>query len=607
MTTLTIPASISKRKQACKNCRQRKKKCNAEHPVCSLCAKLGIRCNYTTPIPHDEPIHQSQIPEVLLPLQPGINHEDSFEKATEMDFMQFPGMNFDISTLETSIHTRHPISYPTPDSRQEIFQAEGALEFQQDLLSNFQLPDDDLLLELVELFFQHFYHDFPCFHKRNFLTNVKNGYLQKEAPLLMYAICCIASRHHADLTIRKRQGDWYEQAKFSYDLTRRFPHQGLHTIQAVLLLVYHAFSIGDFSSSWLFIGKAWRQVVALGMNRLDTSQAVRVTGQSSSADHEKVFDLEISRAKTVVEREEYRRTLWLLFMMDRNHAWPTGWPAAINELQFKVDIPISDSLFQALDPQKETSPHPNAVFTRKLNHLINKSSSGKDPLNIFHYLSVAHVILSRITELVHSLHDQPNTEEYADECRELDSFVVKFRLSLPRKATSILEAPPEERGQVVWLNLTLNLMAILIHYRCAGGVPVPDAHSQFALAVAAARSTAQIIKDAARISVDLLLSAHVGSSLYIAACVLTIQWRTSGDESLKEDIDLFMLVFDRMNEVFVFLGWKFKLALEHDLNRDEESIMSLKERGFKGLLADCSKWNFVKEEVSRKGINVDIT
>ena len=196
---------------------------------------------------------------------------------------------------------------------------------------------------------------------------------------------------------------------------------------------------------------------------------------------------------------------------------------------------------------------------------------------------------------------------YAEECQELDSTVVKFRLSLPRQATSILDAPPAERGNVVWLNAILNLMAILLHYRCASNVPVPNPPAQFPLAIAAAQNTAQIVKDASRFSIDLLMSAHIGSSLYVSACLLVIQWRLTGDEKLKEDIDLFALVFDRMNELFVFLGLKFKLALEHDLSRDTESILKLRDRGFQGLLADCSKWTFVKEEVQRQGLNIDIS
>lgn len=146
---------------------------------------------------------------------------------------------------------------------------------------------------------------------------------------------------------------------------------------------------------------------------------------------------------------------------------------------------------------------------------------------------------------------------------------------------------------------------IIRHYR-KSDLAETSSQSQ-EVAVAAARNIAQIVKDASRISVDLLLSAHLGASMYIAACILLIEWRLNGDPALKEQIDLISLVFDRMDEVFVFLGLKFKVALEHDLMKSEEDLREVRTRGFKGLLADCSKWTHVHEEVKRRGLPIDIS
>ncbi|KAJ4372446.1 hypothetical protein N0V83_004220 [Neocucurbitaria cava] len=535
-------------------------------------------------------------------MQPALPFPFDLEQRDVQGFTPFSGMNFGLSGPLVTPYTDHPIGYPTPDTGADGMLIDETFQNQQDILINFELPDDELLIELVRLFFEHLYQKFPCFHKQSFLRNVENGQLQKEAPLVLYAMCCITSRHHPDIAVRKRQSDWYDQAKLSYDLTRRFPEQALRTMQAVIILIYHAFTVGDFSSSWLSLGKSWRQAVALGMNRMDADHVAPKPRHDSAQHPEEVLGLEMSRGRTSVEREEYRRTLWILFMMDRSHAWPTGWPNAILDIQFKVDLPIADTLFQAMDPDLETSPYTNTPFTRNLNRLINSLSHAKEPVNFFHYISVAHVLLGRISELIHSLHDNPGTQEYAEECRELDSYIVKFRLSLPRQATSVMEAPPEERGNVVWLNVTLNILVMLLHYRCG-----EDA-LELSLVVAAARNTAQIVKDAARFSIDLVLSAHFGASLYIAAAILVIQSRLTGDEeSFKEDIDILGLVFERMSEIYVFSGLKFKLALEHDQTRSLEEIRNLNERGFRGLLADCTKWGFVKDEVVRRGLFIDIT
>ena len=240
-------------------------------------------------------------------------------------------------------------------------------------------------------------------------------------------------------------------------------------------------------------------------------------------------------------------------------------------------------------------------FTRNFDKLIISFPSASEPLNVFYYICVAHVLIGRVAEQIHSLHDAPHTPEYAQQCAALDEYIVRIRLSLPRAATAILECPPESRVHVVWLNLMLNTTTILLHYRCARLVDETLSKDAFTQAVVAARNTAQIVKDATRCSIDLLINAHIGSSLYVAACVLVIQWKLTGDDTLKPDIELFGLVFDRFHEIFLFLGLKFKLALEHDLSRDRESVLDLRERGFRGLLADCSKWSFVKAGALARG------
>jgi hypothetical protein len=569
--------------------------------------KWGLKCEYTIPASNrnqntyteHSTINASVTTPATLPLDFDISQPGA------LDFMQFPGMNFNLASSGPSVYAEPVAGYPTPESA--TMQSDDMLNFQ--MLESFQLPSQDVLVQLVELFIEHLYHMFPCFHRKSFLARVENGGMETEAPLLLYAICCITARYHPDESIKRRGKDWYEQAKLSYELTRRRPDPALRTLQAVLLLVFHAQTVGDFSASWLFIGKAWRQAVVLGMNRMDASHAVAMglTRLDANADDETSYGLQKSEGTTAVEKEEYRRALWLLFIMDRMHSWPTGWPNAIPEIQFKVDIPIADSLFQAMDRELKTSPYENVAFTKNLAQLVASSSPVQEALNVFHYITIAHVLLGRVSELIHSPHNTPDTSEFAKDCVELDGLIVKFRLSLPRQASSVLEASPAERGHVLWLHVILNTMTILLHYRCAKDVTGPDGSPQFTLAVVAARNIAQIIKDASRISIDLLLSAHIGSSLYVAACVLVIQWRLTGDDSLKEEIDLSRLVFERMNEVFTFLGMKFKFALEHDLKRSQDDVTSLRERGFRGLLADCSKWEHVRKEVERRGIDIDIS
>jgi hypothetical protein len=516
---------------------------------------------------------------------------------TSLDFMQFPGMNSDVLGAEPQIEL-----LPTAKLSEEVLD-------EQVLMANFELPSQGILIQLVELFFENYYHVFPCFHRNKFQEQVRDGTMQRDAPLVLYAICCISARYHTLGSIKQRTQDWYEQAKLSYQLTPREPWPGVRTLQAALLLTYHASTAGDFSSSWLFLGKAWRQAIALRLHKMDASGAASlgIVPTNINTSHEHSSRVGRLDDTSTIDEEECRRTLWVLLIMDRNHAWPTGCPNAISEIHFKVDIPVADSSLQAMTSATERNLNGRVPFTRNLGRLITTSSSMQGPVSIFHYICIAHIILGRVSELIHFLHDDPDTPEYDEAYEEIDSHMVKFRMSLPRQAVSVLEAAPEDRAHVVWLQIILNMCTILLHYRCVKDGAVVDASTRFMLAVIAARNTAQIVKDASRFSMDLLLSAHIGSSLYAAACILVIQWRLTNDSKLKDELDLLELVFERMDEVFLFLGLKFKLALAHDMKRSIENLEELRTRGMQGLLADCSKWTHVKEEMQRRGIMLEIT
>ncbi|EUC48733.1 hypothetical protein COCMIDRAFT_86551 [Bipolaris oryzae ATCC 44560] len=431
---------------------------------------------------------------------------------------------------------------------------------------------------------------FPCFHKKSFLSNVESGRLRDESPILVYAICCLAARFHPEDAIKKRSKDWYEQAKFCYNLTCQNPEPTLRTIQSVILLMFHSWTLCDFSSSWLFLGKAWRQAVILGLN--------------VDADDVKTRRPNMHEERTSVGKEERRRTLWLLFMLDRINSWVTGWQTAIPETQFKVDLLKPESVFQAMDPESDMLHYSNTPFTRNLSDLICSSPSAKEPLNVLHYLVIAHVLLGRVADLIHSLHNAPDSPEYAEECAKLDSLIIKFRLSLPRQASSVLAAPPADRQQVVWLLITLNVMTLILHYSCEVQGSISSLSSPFSLAVIAAQNVAQIVKDASRISVDLLLSPYIGSSLYVSAYVLVIQWRQSGDQSVKDEIDLITLVFEHMYEDESFPGRKLKSALEKDMKKSEEELRNSQKRGFRGLVADCNMSDRVRQEVQYRGLEI---
>jgi hypothetical protein len=195
-------------------------------------------------------------------------------------------------------------------------------------------PSLDRLWELAMTFLDHFVAFLPFLHRESFVENMKSGELPSKAPALVYAIIAIASKSHSDPKIQAQQGDWYLQAKTLYAQTGHDPHQPLQVLQTAACIIFQAMMCRDYSVAWLVIGKAWRQAVALGFHRLD-GDSIRSPGQ-------------VPESKSLNEKEEQRRTMWTLFMLDRGMCFPLGLPPAIDDRQFMANLPLNDSIFQGV-------------------------------------------------------------------------------------------------------------------------------------------------------------------------------------------------------------------------------------------------------------------
>jgi hypothetical protein len=240
-------------------------------------------------------------------------------------------------------------------------------------------------------------------------------------------------------------------------------------------------------------------------------------------------------------------------------------------------------------------------FDRHLGNLI-PTDPGHSQSRLSHALLKAYVILGRISEHVNTPNSDP--EPQRKEFNELDSHIILFRLSLPRSSTSVVSAPAADQPSVVWLVAILNTLIILLHHRTishnnSSSVPLTTDEDGFAHCTAAARNIIQLVKDASRISIELLLNPHIAPMLYLAGRILILEWTNTRDESIRSDIDILLLVFDRLSETFAALGKKFRRGVLHDLDLDPVTAWKIKAAGSKGLMTEASQWcvNFMQGAV----------
>lgn len=248
----------------------------------------------------------------------------------------FPQLSMEQPVAETMLDNENYTLTPALIDRctsRNVSAGDGSIPFVE---ASPGLPEQVLVLELTEIFFSRFSYYLPLLHKSTFLAKVQSQQLHDQAPELLYAVITIAAKTHPDYSVRALGNDWFHEALSLCEKAQRDPRPTLHNIQAACLLLFYAWSFGEYSTGWILLGNAWRQACYLGFNHMD-------------AEHKRLPGF-APEPQSHFEVEERRRTVWMLFIMDRQMSIPCGWPHAIDDRQFMVNLPINDDVFQMEDP-----------------------------------------------------------------------------------------------------------------------------------------------------------------------------------------------------------------------------------------------------------------
>ncbi|OJD28854.1 f-actin capping protein beta subunit [Diplodia corticola] len=457
-------------------------------------------------------------------------------------------------------------------------------------------PSESLLLELVDIYFAHHQVFLPFLHKSQYQQRVKR--FRRESPdrqdaALLYAVLAIAAASHPDPTVRDRRLEWFAKAKqLSGNTEKRYA--SLQEIQASLCICLLAWTTGDYPLCWLSIGTAWRQAVTLGLNRIDGGQCNLVQ--------------EGSLPKCALEKEEQRRTIWTLFLMDRGMAFPCGWPHAIDDRQFMVNLPVDEDVFQSADDKTPVLNNSTMPFTRNLRKLTT-STPTEGSSTVYQTILKAYILLGRITEHVNSLEASSDPDGHFLEFQQLDTELSRFKLSLPRSTTTLRSSSVREATHIFWLNAIVGILVILLHHRpdtaaskppqssSAVNTPVSETRNSidgFEYCVAATENLSRMIQDATKVSVDALINPHIGSSLYGCGRTLALHYVAGGgtksEEEIRSGIDMYLLLFDRVADVYPTLGTKFRNGMRYTLAQAPQIIREMKADGARGMLSKCGDW-----------------
>ncbi|KAJ7595463.1 fungal-specific transcription factor domain-containing protein [Mycena floridula] len=234
-------------------------------------------------------------------------------------------------------------------------------------------PEEDLLDNLIELYFIHVNPYFPLFHRPTFLRLMehKTHLFQRDFGLTVLAVCAVASRYCTTDPRALESGlpledatlnigwEWFAQVLPDITQMPSLEPVSLYEFQMYCVAIMYSHGSPIQGSAWALTGLAVRQAQDIGIHR------------------------KISAKHRTVNSELWKRAFWVLMCFDIFSSVALGRPRAANPEDYDQDLPADcdDEYWKHADPDQAFRQPPGKPS--KLSYWISY-------LKVLHILGFAH-------------------------------------------------------------------------------------------------------------------------------------------------------------------------------------------------------------------------
>ncbi|KAK7040527.1 hypothetical protein R3P38DRAFT_2894913 [Favolaschia claudopus] len=335
----TMSRHALRRNQACRSCRKKKLKCDAQRPHCGNCLK---QYQVLTSVP--APVGYAH------PAEPQCSYDlvDGFALAPDTDPAQkIKQLETQIALLKNKLHERKPTSpasvppAPADDSDNETVSpshtspsssSQSSNDPAMELLFsgwNMDLPEPTRLNHYIDTFFKYD----PC-------GPALLASLQLSCTDPGFSSLCYFTRYTSRWAPTQHLFAEFHATKTRYylDKTMATGEEIFPIIQACILLCWYFFNEGRWVEVWIFAGFLTRVGIPLRLNYPGTFAT------HGHVDHTPVSYL--APPGDFQELESRRRAWWMAIVFDRL-ASLGGWVHAVDERDLGTELPVRHADFES--------------------------------------------------------------------------------------------------------------------------------------------------------------------------------------------------------------------------------------------------------------------
>lgn len=481
---------------------------------------------------------------------------------------------------------RTPASQPPQKIAQSIQRMEGRGEAPSQPDVEEHLPLQAEVFRLTDLFFAKHHLHLPCLHRKRVLNHIENNLESTGDSGLVLVIIAVAASTHQEIDVRARGQRWLARARglLERELDRCSPY--VSTMQVSVWIVFLLYVTGEHLQAWMLLSRIYHLASAMGYNQIDRP------GNS----------INLPSVGTDLEREEFRKALWALYILDRSISCLLFVPLVIDDRYLFVNFPVQEEYFQSHSDANVSCPLVDrffdwiqssryqfdsldcscSPFTTDLSVLIGPyilQNPGSMP-NVGHIYR-ASVLLGRIVDLHKQPHVPRHSREHIEHISNLERILslFDFALSKPNQCSHAME--PSAVLFSLWLSTLVQTCNILLwHPHASSAQPTSkdigtyhNGHPPRERCSVAAKS---ILRDLRARQAHLLASSN---PFLLCACFLSCHLTVIGshyeEKNCRDDVEFLLDMVKRMGMNGYLLGQKLHRKMNSDVRRKPEEMQDL--------------------------------
>ncbi|OJD38624.1 c6 transcription factor [Diplodia corticola] len=443
---------------ACILCRKRKLKCDGQRPSCGTCKRLAHDCAYDEVRKKSGPKRgyvkaleaRLQQVETLLKSQEGSEANQQQNSNSNAFPSDFQGQNIVMDNMaqvmDNVFQAAGAISPGDMASARPAGSADNSSSsdpFSWEMIGlglDEPLPNQDIVNELTQMYFDKFNLVVPMIHRPRFMAAMNLAPHMRPPICLRYIMWTLAASTSDKYS--SLQEHFYHRARKYIQMDEMKGHgESMLTLahcQTWALICSYEFKSMYFPRAWISAGRAVRMAQMMNLHKMD----------GSGLDVKQC----LAPPRDWTEREERRRTFWMCFNVDRYASIGTGWPVAIDEQDILTNLPATDEAFEKSRPEKSISLEQALAV------------GGASKLTPYAGCSVMAAMFGR--NLLH-LHRPTNDEresdingEFWERHRRLDNMLLNLALALPED----MRLPAGiNNPNVVFMTMKIHTSVICLH------------------------------------------------------------------------------------------------------------------------------------------------